>query len=77
MKNYKVIFIISLFGFFTTISCKKDDGNSCTTCSSSQTQEFTLCEESNGNASVNGQDTGTDYDVYVQGLEGTGTTCGE
>jgi hypothetical protein len=58
------------------VSCKKDDARTCTSCSSDQTPAFELCRESNGNASVNGQDTGTDYDLYLDDLEAAGTNCG-
>ena len=57
-------------------SCKKDDEKTCITCSSDQTPAFELCRESNGNASVNGQDTGTDYDLYFDNLTAVGTNCG-
>lgn len=69
----------AFFLFSTTIvlfSCKKDDSRTCTTCTSDQTFEFEVCRESNGNAFVNGADTGTDYDVYLSGLEDAGATCG-
>ncbi|MEZ4874511.1 MAG: hypothetical protein R2793_03430 [Flavobacteriaceae bacterium] len=58
------------------VSCKKDETRTCTTCTSPETLEFEVCRESNGNASVNGQDTGTDYDVYLSGLEDAGASCG-
>ena len=70
-------FLFSLLVFFTLlVSCKKDDSRSCTICNSPETFEFEVCRESNGNASVNGDDTGTNYDVYVLGLEEAGATCG-
>jgi len=58
------------------ISCKEDDSVSCTTCNSPQTIAFEVCEDSNGNASVNGESTGTSYDVYIADLEEAGATCG-
>jgi hypothetical protein len=58
------------------ISCKKDDGRSCVSCSSSQTSAFEVCEESDGTASVNGENTGTSFEVYIAGLEDAGATCG-
>ncbi|MCB0458301.1 MAG: hypothetical protein KDC91_11205 [Flavobacteriaceae bacterium] len=67
-------FLFFFIGF--CFSCKKDDSHTCTTCSSSQTFEFEVCRESNGNAYVNGEDTGTNYDVYITGLEDAGATCG-
>lgn len=57
-------------------SCKKEDTVTCTTCNSPQTTSFEICRESDGNASVNGENTGTNYDVYIEGLEDAGATCG-
>jgi hypothetical protein len=57
------------------ISCKGDDSVSCATCNSSQTIAFEVCEESNGNASVNGENTGILYDIYIADLEAAGATC--
>tara|TARA_B100000945_G_C20226452_1_gene523098 strand:- start:550 stop:777 length:228 start_codon:yes stop_codon:yes gene_type:complete len=71
----KLFFIIALTLGFTVFSCKKDDGGGCTTCSSPETASFQVCEESDGNASVNGQNTGTPYDVYVSGLVEAGASC--
>jgi hypothetical protein len=68
--------VIILLVVTTMLSCKKDSGSSCVTCSSSQTPNFEVCEESDGNASVNGEDTGTSYNVYISGLEAIGTNCG-
>ena len=58
------------------ISCKEDDSRSCTTCNSPQTMAFEVCEESDGNASVNGEDTEIRYDIYIEGLLEAGATCG-
>lgn len=57
-------------------SCKKEDSVTCTTCNSPQTISFEVCKESNGNASVNGEDTGTRYDIYIEGLLEAGASCG-
>ncbi len=70
----KKLLIISCLLF--VFSCKKEDSVTCTTCSSPQTAAFEVCRESNGNASVNGEDTGTSYDVYIAGLEEAGASCG-
>ncbi len=67
---FSFIFIVLLF------SCKSDDTRTCTTCSAPLTLDFELCEESDGNASVNGENTGTPYDVYLNDLKADGTTCG-
>lgn len=76
MKNK---FTILLLGAIATLlfleSCKKDDEVTCISCSSEITMTFTLCREANGNASVNGEDTGTPYDVYYQGLVEEEVTC--
>ncbi|MCG2417479.1 hypothetical protein K8089_00490 [Aequorivita sp. F47161] len=69
--------IVAIITGLSVISCKKDEGGSCTTCASPQTADFQVCEKSNGNAAVNGQDTGTAYDVYIQGLVAAGATCGQ
>jgi hypothetical protein len=57
------------------ISCKEDDTVSCIICNSSQTIAFEVCEESNGNASVNGENTETLYATYIADLEAAGATC--
>lgn len=80
VNNIKLMYRILFFGFTISLtllfnSCKKDDGRSCVSCSSSQTPTFELCEESDGTASVNGQNTGTPYGVYISGLEAAGTDC--
>ncbi len=71
----KIPFLAAIIFTLLFTSCKKDEGGSCTTCSSPQTANFQVCEESNGNASVNGQSTGTAYEVYLQGLVEAGATC--
>lgn len=72
MKNLSLVWIILLL----CISCKKDESTTCILCSSPETVPFELCREGNGNASVNGQDTGTDYDLYLVDLEASGVSCG-
>lgn len=73
MKTLKVIVLISSFTFF---SCGKDDGRTCINCTQAQTPDFQVCEEANGTASVNGQNTGVSYDEYIAGLETEGASCG-
>ncbi len=60
------------------VSCKNEDDalSSCRTCNSSQTTPFEVCENSGGNATVNGEDTGTQFDVYIADLEAAGASCG-
>ncbi|MGJ8665280.1 MAG: hypothetical protein ACSHW7_02855 [Patiriisocius sp.] len=73
----KHLVLITLFCVSLLIcSCGSDDSKTCTTCNSEQTIEFLICEESNGNASVNGEDTGTQYSVYLEGLIAAGADCG-
>ncbi|MDP2686862.1 MAG: hypothetical protein Q8O62_06550 [Aequorivita sp.] len=72
LKASFILLLCSLFFF----SCKKDDGVSCTSCSSPETASFQVCKESDGNASVNGQNTGTPYNTYISGLEQAGASCG-
>jgi hypothetical protein len=72
----KPAFVLSVVVTLFFTSCKDDDSRSCISCSSDQTPTFELCRESNGNASVNGQDTGTDYELYLDGLIEVGTNCG-
>lgn len=68
----KILFLL----FFTLAYCKDDDSRFCTTCTSSETLNFEVCREGNGDASVNGEDTNTNYEVYLAGLEKAGATCG-
>lgn len=74
MKNRKLLFLL-LFSI-SIFSCKKDEDRSCLTCSSPETESFELCHESDGSASVNGQNTGTPYDAYLSGLQESGADCG-
>jgi len=74
-KNILIPFV-ALALCISIFSCKEDDSRSCTMCESSQTPSFEVCRESSGNASVNGENTGTDYDVYIAGLQEAGATCG-
>lgn len=69
--KYLPYFIIPLI-----LACSKDDSKSCTECTSDTTVPFEICRLSNGHASVNGEDTGTDYDTYISGLEAAGAHCG-
>lgn len=72
MKKGHLLFSLFLMLVF---SCKSDDSAVCSTCSSEITQPFELCKESNGNASVNGQDTGVKYNIYLDGLVSEGVSC--
>lgn len=70
----KAFFILSMFSLLN-FSCKSDDVVTCSTCSSDITSPFELCKETNGNASVNGQDTGVKYNIYMEGLVNEGVSC--
>lgn len=70
------VLLLTIFTALSVFSCKKDDAVTCTTCSSPETSDFQVCEEKDGNASVNGQNTGTPYGIYIQGLEEAGASCG-
>lgn len=69
----KSAFVLSIALF---LSCEKDQTVSCVICNSPETTSFEVCRDQNGNATVNGENTDTDYDVYVAGLEESGATCG-
>ena len=66
----------TLIALFVLVGCKSDDGGGCTVCQSDQTAAFDVCKDGNGNASVNGENTGTDYDVYIADLIAAGASCG-
>ena len=68
--------ILLLFFLTMLMACSDDDERTCRFCSSDQTPEFELCRESNGNASVNGEDTGTNYEAYLDDLVDSGASCG-
>jgi len=58
------------------VACGSDDSRSCTSCSSEQTATFEVCKESNGKASVNGENTGVNYEEYLNDLIAAGSQCG-
>lgn len=79
----KVLFSALILGLVFTTSCNKDDDgggdDGCQTCDGYTIEgidfpEQRVCEDDNGNAVVDGQDTGTDYDQYIEALE-TFTNC--
>lgn len=73
MKN--IFIAISILSFAMFFSCKKDESVSCISCTSPDTLSFELCQEGDGNASVNGENTGISYDVYLTELQATGAQC--
>lgn len=70
----KVIYVLLFTLLF--LSCGNDDGETCVMCTSDQTTDFEVCRRSDGDASVNGENTNTDYDVYLADLMEDGATCG-
>jgi len=73
IKTYLALSCIITASLF---SCKDDDSRSCVQCNSPQTTSFELCREGSGNASVNGENTGINYDTYLADLQATGVNCG-
>ena len=71
-----LVFCLAFFLAIALNACKNDDGGTCVSCSSSQTPTFVVCEESDGTASVNGQNTGISYTEYISNLVAVGTDCG-
>jgi hypothetical protein len=74
MKHFTSV--IALLTLLFLNACKSDDTGGCVTCSAPQTLDFVLCEEDDGNASVNGENTGIRYDIYLQDLVADGANCG-
>ena len=70
----RLLFIISTLTLLA--SCNKEESLTCTTCTSDLTAEFEVCREPDGTAAVNGENTGTDYNVYLEALQETGASCG-
>jgi hypothetical protein len=68
-------FFFGLAIILAVAACKGDDTQTCVTCSSPNTSDFQVCDEG-GNASVNGENTGTSFDIYIAGLEAAGANCG-
>jgi len=74
----KTIFkIILMVLFFSVSSCNEEDTRTCVICRNSQTLDFELCRERNGNASVNGEDTGVSFNSQLADLEELGTICSQ
>jgi len=67
---------LAVLSILLVLSCEDDSAISCVTCNSPETTSFEVCRNQNGNAVVNGENTDTNYDVYVAGLEESGATCG-
>lgn len=76
MKKGLFLKPLAILSIVLFISCEDDSAISCVTCNSPQTTAFEVCNDGNGNAVVNGENTDTNYDVYVADLEASGVTCG-
>lgn len=68
--------LLALFLCIALISCNKDEERTCTTCTSELTASFEVCREPDGTASVNGENTETDYSTYLEDLQEEGVSCG-
>lgn len=77
MKNVFFPYLFICVGLLFLNSCKKDDATFCTICVSEITPSFELCRESDGNAWVNGENTGVPYDLYLSELKKEGVECGD
>jgi hypothetical protein len=72
--TYRAFFTFTFFAL--SISCNKDESRTCTTCTSDATASFEVCREPDGTASVNGENTDTGYNAYIEALQETGANCG-
>lgn len=69
--------ILFVFIFSTILfSCNKDEERTCTTCTSELTAPFEVCREPDGTASVNGENTDTNFNTYLEDLQQEGVSCG-
>ncbi len=70
MKKLLLAFVV--LGALSLTSCGDDDD--CKTCSDVLgLTEIKVCKLDNGNAEVDGTDTGTDYDTYISAYEIAGS----
>lgn len=75
----KLAFSALILGLFFTVSCNKDDdgGGGNDNCQTCEAYEFggvnipseEVCEGENGNAFVDGNDTGMSFDDYITTME--------
>lgn len=66
----KLILSAALLAGMTFVACSSDDdkGGNCKNCKvtfEEQTETFKVCKNSDGNATVGGQDTGFEYEEYI------------
>lgn len=78
LKNKKPsqnLFWLGLLLFIFT-ACSKDKSElECLICTGEANMPFELCEDRNGNATVNGESTQTDYQVYLTNLQKDEVVC--
>lgn len=61
---------------FVLTACSKDKAElECFTCTGETNMPFELCEDTDGKATVNGESTQTDFQVYLQNLQDDGVSC--
>lgn len=72
--SVRILFVLVLIT--TIFSCNKDEERTCTSCTSDLTAAFEVCREPDGTASVNGENTETDYTAYLEALQEEGVVCG-
>jgi hypothetical protein len=68
--------VVWIFVAVNFSACQDDEGGGCTTCRQPQTLDFEVCENADGEAVVNGEDTDTAYEVYIANLVAEGADCG-
>lgn len=61
---------------FILTACSKDKAElKCLTCTGEANMPFELCEDGSGRATVNGESTQTDFQVYLTNLREEGVIC--
>lgn len=75
----KLLLTFAAFTALAYISCSKDDSSArCSVCTFSQGDvniSESVCEGDNGNAYVQDEDTGIDYDSYISDATESGYEC--
>jgi len=74
-KPSQNLFWLGLLLFIFT-ACSKDKSElECLTCTGEANMPFELCEDRDGKATVNGESTQTDYQVYLTNLQKDEVVC--
>lgn len=61
---------------FVLAACSKDKSEmECLTCTGEANMPFELCEDGDGKATVNGEPTQADYQIYLANLREEGVIC--